>query len=259
MGLKSETGEKGAAPVKSAARALEVLEFLAARGGVPARLTDVAQSLGAPRSSVHALMRTLTEAGWVRTDVSGAFYALGVRCLLVGTSILDSDPYVRVARPILSDLRDRLGETVHLARIDEGNIVYLATFESPREVRPFTRVGRAMPAHCTSLGKALLAVRQEVPREPLVALTPHTVTDLSALKEELSRIATQGYALDDEENTLGISCVGVALRYTFPATDAISCSVPTSRMDDAHRATIIDALIEAVARIEQSAPVQGAM
>ena len=259
MGLKSENGQKNYTPVKSAARAIEILEILAARGGVPARLVDLAEELDAPRSSVHALIRTLCDVGWVRTDATGTVYTLGLRCLLVGTSILDSDPYVRVARPILSDLRDNLGETVHFGRIEQDKIVYLATFEGGKEIRPFTRVGRAMPTYCTSLGKALLAARGELPDPPLEPLTPQTITNIDTLKTELNEAHIQGFAFDHEENTPGISCVGVPLKYTNPISDAISCSVPVARMTAPYREKVTAALLEAAARIEQSAPVQGAI
>ena len=259
MGLKSENDQKRSMPVKSASRAIEILEILAARGGVPARLIDLAEELDAPRSSVHALVRTLGNMGWIRTDITGTTYTLGLRCLLIGTSILDSDPYVRVARPILSDLRDHLGETVHLGRIEQDEIVYLATFEGGKETRPFTRDGRAMPTHCTSLGKALLAARGELPNPPLEPLTPQTITNIDTLKAELNEARIQGFAFDREENTSGISCVGVPLKHTTPVSDAISCSVPVARMTTTHSDKITAALLDAAEKIEQSAPVQGAI
>lgn len=243
--------------VKSAVRALQILEALADRGGVPARLSDLADALAAPRSSVHALLRTLEASGWVRTDPSGTLYALGVRPLLVGTTILDTDPYVRAVRPILAEVRDEIGETVHLARLDGQRVVYLATLEAESDRRRFTRVGRWLPAHATSLGKALLAERHELPAEPLAALTPHTITDVEELAVELDRTRARGYSIDDEENTLGLRCVGLPLRYTAPVVDAVSASVPIARMDAARIPVVAAALAEARDRIERSAPVQG--
>src|SRR6185436_6128450 len=95
---------------------------------------------------------------------------------------------------------------------------------------PFTRVGRRLPAHSTSLGKALLAthsdeqVRKMLP-ETLASLTEHTITDREQLIEELRQVREQGIAVDREENTLGLRCFGVAIPYRTPARDAISCSV----------------------------------
>ncbi|UNX55598.1 IclR family transcriptional regulator [Georgenia sp. TF02-10] len=255
--LAAVPGDAPSSAVKSAARTLQLLELLADRGGVPARLAELADELGAPRSSVHALLRTLSGSGWVRTDPTGTLYAIGLRCLLVGTSILDSDPYLRVARPVLAALRDRLGETVHLARLDGDRVVYLTTHESGREPRRIARVGRGLPAHATSLGKALLAERGDAPAGPLAAVTHRTITAPADLTTELERTRRRGYAIDNEENTPGLCCLGVALRYTRPVLDAISCSVPVDRMTEAREAEVAAALLEARAQIEESAPVQG--
>lgn len=243
--------------VKSAGRALQVLEALAARGGVPARLSDIAADLDAPRSSVHALLRTLTASGWVRTDPSGTLYTLGLRCLLVGTTILDTDPYLRAARPVLGDLRNDLRETVHLARLDGDRVVYLTTYDSGRELGRPARVGRWLPAFCTSLGKAILAERGDRPAGPFEALTDNTLTDPAAVAADLDVTARRGYAIDDEENTPGLRCVGVALRYTSPVVDALSCSVPAERMTPARVVEVAEALLAARERIEDSAPVPG--
>jgi DNA-binding IclR family transcriptional regulator len=253
----AEVVDPRSSAVKSAARTLRLLEVLADRGGVPARLAELADELGAPRSSVHALLRTLSASGWVRTDPTGMLYAIGLRSLLVGTSILDSDPYLRVARPVLTALRDRIGETVHLARLDGDRVVYLTTQESGREPRRIARVGRWLPAHSTSLGKALLAERGEVPVGPLAAVTRRTLTSPDLLAADLQRTRERGYAVDDEENTEGLRCLGVALRYAHPVVDAISCSVPVGRMSPEREPEIVDALLAARAQIEESAPVQG--
>jgi DNA-binding IclR family transcriptional regulator len=230
---------------------------LAERNGQPARLSDIAAELGAPRSSVHALLRTLTDANWVKTDPSGTFYSLGLRSLLVGASFIEADPYARVVRPVLADLRDELRETVHMARLDADRVIYLITHESGHESRKFSRIGRFLPAHATSLGKAVLAERGETPSGPFAKLTPHTLTTAKALAADLRQTRERGYATDAEEGTAGIRCVGVALRYTTPTMDAISCSLPTSRMTPAREQEVAAALLRARDQIEESAPLPG--
>ena len=91
--------------VKSAVRTVELLEYLAARHDDPARLREISDALDMPRSSAHALLRTLVAQGWVRSDASGTLYGIGIRALLVGTSYLDSDPYLPLITPFLDDLR----------------------------------------------------------------------------------------------------------------------------------------------------------
>lgn len=233
--------------VKSAVRTVELLEYLAARHDEPARLREISDALGMPRSSAHALLRTLVSQGWVRSDNSGTLYGIGIRALLVGTSYLDGDPYLPLITPFLDDLRAQLDETFHLARLDGADIVYLATRESKQYLRTANRVGRRLPAYATSLGKALLAERfgadrdQHVPAE-LKSLTPKTITDRATLDRELDDVRVRGYAGDDEENTTGLRCFAVPLRYCKPAQDAISASVPVDRLTPQRERDLIDAL-----------------
>ncbi|MBI3224971.1 MAG: IclR family transcriptional regulator [Mycolicibacterium cosmeticum] len=233
--------------VKSAARTVELLEYLADRQDQPARIRDVSAALDMPRSSAHALLRTLIAQGWVRCDDSGTLYSIGVRALLVGTSYLDTDPYLPSITPFLDELRGIWDETFHLGRLDGCDIVYLATRESRQYQRTTNRVGRRLPAHATALGKVLLAERvgaerdSHVPAE-LVALTPRTVTDRAELEEALELARVRGYATDDEENTSGVRCFAVPLRYSRPAQDAISVSVPIARLTPERQAELIESL-----------------
>jgi DNA-binding IclR family transcriptional regulator len=233
--------------VKSAVRTVELLEFLADRHDRPARIREICAALDMPRSSAHALLRTLVEAGWVRSDASGTLYGIGIRALLVGTSYLDSDPYLPLITPFLDELRADLDETFHLGRLDGTDVVYLATRESKQYVRVANRVGRRLPAYATALGKALLADRFGTDRDAhvphvLEPLTPRTITDRDVLDTTLAEVMVRGYAADDQENTEGVRCFAVTLRYTVPAQDAISASVPLARLTPAREAQIVEAL-----------------
>ncbi|MFE9254453.1 IclR family transcriptional regulator [Streptomyces sp. NPDC006879] len=245
--------DSSAAPVKSAVRTVELLEWFAARPGLHS-LADVQQGVGYPKSSLYMLLRTLVDLGWVETDSPGTRYGIGVRALLVGTSYIDGDEVVTAARPTLDRLSDDTTETIHLARLDGSSVVYLATRQSQHYLRPFTRVGRRLPVHSTALGKALLAthtdteVRALLPRR-LEPVTAHTLTDREQLIEELALVREQGYAIDREENTLGLSCFGVAIPYRTPARDAVSCSVPVARLTPGHEETIKEALFDARDRL----------
>jgi DNA-binding IclR family transcriptional regulator len=233
--------------VKSAVRTVELLEYLAARQDRPARIREISAALDMPRSSAHALLRTLMAQGWVRSDDSGTLYGIGIRALLVGTSYLDSDPYLPMITPFLDDLRQELDETFHLGRLDGLDVVYLATRESRQYHRAASRVGRRLPAHATALGKALLADRfgadrdRHVPNQ-LQAITANTTTDRALLEEQLETARIRGYATDDEENTPGLRCFAVALGYTRPAQDAISASVPLARLTPDRERLIVEAL-----------------
>jgi IclR family transcriptional regulator, acetate operon repressor len=245
----------GTGPVKSALRTVELLEFFSSHRGLHS-LSALQQSLGYPKSSLYMLLRTLADLGWVETDPTGTLYGIGLRALLVGTSYLDGDHILSAARDTLDWLSETTNETVHLARLDGTDVVYLATRESQHYLRPISRVGRRLPAYATSLGKALLAerpddeVRELLPAR-LVGLTPHTLTEHDGLAADLALTRSRGYAVDHEENVLGLRCFGVAVRYQRPARDAISCSVPLARLTAGREEQIVSALLAARERLER--------
>ncbi len=245
--------ESAGGPVKSAVRTVELLEYFAGSPGMHA-LTAVQEAVGYPKSSLYMLLRTLVELGWVETDATGTRYGIGVRALLVGASYIDGDETVAAARPALDRLSDDTTETVHLARLDGTSVVTLATRRARHHLRPSTRVGRRLPVHSTALGKVLLAglgddrVRALLP-ETLPPYTPHTITDRERLVEELAAVRELGYAVDREENTLGLRCLAVTVPSRSPARDALSCSVPAARLTPAHEQRIRDALLDARDRL----------
>lgn len=222
--------------VKSAERTVRILEALAASDD---RLTfaELQDRTGYPRSSLHALIRTLRELKWVESDDGGTRFGVGPHALLSGTAYLDRDPALPYVYKALEDLRTELGHTVHYARRDGDAVIYLASRESTVEVRRIYRVGRKLPAHVTALGQALLAeltadeVTATLP-PTLVAHTPASIVDLSTLNSELDRVRQRGWAFEREQGTPGIACVACTVGYRIPATDAISCSMPVEVATD---------------------------
>ncbi|MFG1943515.1 IclR family transcriptional regulator [Nonomuraea sp. NPDC048826] len=231
--------------VKSAERTVRILETLAAS---PHTLTlaELQQRTGFPRSSLHALMRTLVELNWVETDAARSAFGIGPHALLTGTAYLDKDPALPYAQATLEDLREETGQTAHFARRDEAHVLYLATRESRDAHHIIPRVGRRLPAHVTALGQVLIAqltddeVKALLP-DPLQAITEHTITDLGKLTAELDQVRTRGWAYEREQGTSGVACVAVPVDYRIPATDAISCSMPADLPPDR-----IERVIEAV-------------
>jgi DNA-binding IclR family transcriptional regulator len=242
-------------PVKSAERTVKILETLAAS---PTRLTlsELQERMGYPRSSLHALVRTLRELKWVEADETGSAFGVGPHALLSGTAYLDRDPALRFAYETLEDLRTETGYTIHYARRDDGHVLYLASRESRDSVRLVSRVGRRLPVHVTALGQALLAdlTRAEVddllPAD-LEALTPDTITERPALHAELDVVRKRGWAFERGQGTEGVACVAAAVGYRIPATDAVSCSMPAHLATDEHLTKVADAVLrhtEALAR-----------
>jgi DNA-binding IclR family transcriptional regulator len=248
--------EPGVTPsgVKSSLRTLEILELLGSTGERNT-VAGIARELGIPKSSLHGLLRTMASRGWLETDSSGTLYGLGLRALLTGTAYVESDDIVLLTQTALDDLAAVTGETVHLGRLDGPNIVYLAKRESQHTLRLYSAVGRRLPAHATALGKTLLA--QLSPEEvderltwPLEPLTEHTITDRAQLHKELEAIRDRGYSTDLGENSLGIQCTAVSLSPVGSSLNALSCSVPDSRVTDDVQARVRKALIQAKAQTD---------
>jgi DNA-binding IclR family transcriptional regulator len=233
--------------VKSADRTLELLEALA---DAPRRqsLAELVQALDIPKSSLHGLLRTMVARGWVATDETGTRFGLGLRALRLGASYVDSDDVVLRLQPVLDRLAAAFGETIHLGRLDGPSVVYLAKRESTHPLRLFSAVGRRLPAHATALGKALLATRDTravdaLLVDPLARLTARTLTRRRDLHADLALTRRRGYAVDREENAEGIACFAVAIG-PAPAVDAVSVSVPLTRVRSETESRVTAALLD---------------
>ena len=244
-------------PVKSADRTLQILETLASRPSGMS-LTELQRHLGIPKSSLHGLLRTLTQRQWVEMDTTGAHFGIGLRALTVSAAYAAKDDVVESAQPIIDWLSTELGETVHLGRLDGDHIIYLSKRESRHPLRMYSAVGRRLPAHTTALGKALLARRtdsqvDEILPDPLPALTANTLVKREQLFKDLAVIRERGYAFDNEENAEGICCFAVALLAGFPPLDAISLSIPTARLSPELQRDIVQLLQQAQSRFTTQA------
>lgn len=242
-------------PVKSADRTLDVLEALAAAG--PLSRTDLAARLGIPRSSLHGILHTMEHRGWLEMDAGRATYRLGMRSLIVGAAFVDEDLVVARTSPILDELAAATGETVHLGRLVGAEILYMAKRESVHPLRMFSAVGRRLPAHATALGKALLAQRTDdevlsVLPATIEPITANTLRTPAAVLRSLDAVRTSGYAIDNEEATIGLRCFAVALPFRSPAADAISVSIPIARLDPTVEDDVVARLQGVVARLQRA-------
>lgn len=219
--------------MQSVGRAFRVLELLADAGGV-ATLTSLADESALPLSSIHRVMGTLVELGYVRR-APGRRYALAPRLIRLGEA---SAAGIGVwARPLLRRLADELDESANVAMLDGAEIVYVDQASSRRSIRMFTEPGRRVPPHCTAVGKAMMArmpepeVRAILERTGMPSSTAATITDPDRFVAELEQVRRRGYALDDGEQEEGIRCVATAVPLDAPRL-AISFSGPTGRISD---------------------------
>jgi IclR family transcriptional regulator, acetate operon repressor len=217
--------------VQSIERALDILERMADAGG-EVTLTELVRRTGLPMPTIHRLMRTLVDRGYVRQEPSRR-YALAPRLIRLGES---ASRLLNVwVRPHLESLVDALGETANMALLDGDQVVYVAQAPSRHSMRTFTEVGRHVLPHCTGVGKALLAqldpaaAREIVTRTGMPAQTPRTITDPARLLRELAQVRRRGYAMDTGEQEIGVQCIAVPVP-DAPALTAISISGPEARL-----------------------------
>ncbi|WP_020577211.1 IclR family transcriptional regulator [Actinopolymorpha alba] len=244
---------KGA--VKSAERTLAILELLTSRED-PLTFTEIAQTLHYPRSSLHGLLRTLVERGWAEFDPTQRSFALGIRTLEAGNAYTRALGLVERALPHMEQVRDNIDETVQLAVLNGLHNVYVAKVDGRQTLTLASEVGRRLPAYATGVGKVLLAGlgQAELDRRlgdfQLTAITSHTITDKARLRAHLQNVRRRGFAVDNEEYTIGIRCVAVPIfDYSRQVVAALSISVPAIRFTPAHRERAHRLLVEAAYRL----------
>jgi DNA-binding IclR family transcriptional regulator len=176
----------------------------------------VSRQLGIPKSSARNILLTLQARGYV--DFSNDGYSLGVRTFELGALFLARTKLHAVALPRMEVLAREIGETCHLAILDGFEVVFIDKVESPNSLRYASRIGGRAPAYATAVGKALLSTQSDATVEALARasglcrFTEHTITAVPALLDELSQVRQAGYAVDNEEESLGFRCVGAPIR-----------------------------------------------
>ncbi|WP_268961274.1 IclR family transcriptional regulator [Nonomuraea cypriaca] len=234
--------------VKSAGRALEVIELLTRR---PRGLsfTEICEELELPKSSGHGLLATMVRRGFLRLDDAGRRYTLGIRVWEAGQAYLWAIDLERAAKPIMEAIRDDLNEVVQLAVLDGTDNVYVAKVDPDQALVLASRVGARIPAHTTALGKVLLAgleeaeLRRRFEGREFVRFTRTTIASLADLEVELAGVRRGGHAIDQGEYTAGVFCVGVPVRdHNGGVRAGMSVSVPEVRLTPALRRRMLHAL-----------------
>ncbi|MGV9802818.1 IclR family transcriptional regulator [Mycobacterium sp. NPDC003449] len=217
--------------VQSIERGFELLEIMASVGG-PIGVSELSDRCGLPIPTIHRLIRTLLNSGYVR-QLQNRRYALGPRLIRLGESA--TQQFGRSSRTHLAELVEKIGETANMAVLDVNMAVYVAQVPSAHTMRMFTEVGRRVYLHCTGVGKALLmqmpddAVRELLNRAGMPSFTETTITDADAMIAELARSRERGYAIDEAEQEIGVRCFSVPVPKT-PSLTAISISGPGGRV-----------------------------
>jgi DNA-binding IclR family transcriptional regulator len=197
----------------------------------PGRLTlaQLVRRTGLPRSSAHRMLERLVQLRWLRR--SGRDYELGMRLVELGSLAVNQDRLVRAARPLLGELHRATGLVVHLAVLDGSDVVYLEKVGDRMAAAIPTRVGGRQPAHCTAVGKAILAYCDEDAAVDLQARkTRYSIFSGSQLAVELAKVRAHGVAFEREESLLGFGCVAAPIGSPGEAVAAVSVCGPMNRM-----------------------------
>ena len=241
--------------VESVLRALNILEFLAQQGG-SSRVTDIAQAIGCSKNTAFRLLQTLRERGFIR-QADDASYELTYKLLHLGESVLRNSDLHEVARPYLQEFVEQFGETINLGILDGIEVVYVARVLGTLPYHTSSTIGSRDKAHSTALGKAILAFSPQatvssVLAAGLPAQTQHTITSPERLLAELSATAARGYSIDNQENVLGIICVGAPIfDRRSDVVGAISTSALHVRLTDDRIPVVAEKLISTAAVISQ--------
>lgn len=237
--------------VQSVDRALDVLETLAS-AEAPLGVGEVARAVDLPQGTVHRLLRSLEQRGYVHQDATRK-YSIGTAALRLGDAAQRS--LARAARPYLAELVELSGESANLAVLEGNDVVYVAQSPSPHSLRMFTEVGRHVTPHSTAVGKVLLAAlpperaRAILGRTGLAGHTPHTLTALDDLLAELDRTRRRGFGVDEEEQEVGVRCVAVPVHQHGVVVAALSLSGPSGRFGGAVAPGLVEAMGEVARRL----------
>lgn len=250
--LPSKEYMRASGQVQSLSRALKIMNALSyqAQG---MSLSEVAHEVGLPTSTAHRLLTTLQNERFVRFDPERSTWLVGMQAFRVGSAFLRSRDVAATARPFMRRLMEQSGETVNLAIADRGEIVFLAQVECNKVMRAITGPGGRTMMHCSGVGKALLAFGRSAEVEKHLKLidfrreTSSTVTSIEGLRKDLAATLARGYAVDNEENAIGLRCVaGPVFDEHGDAIAGLSVSGPAARIPES-RIPALGAAVAAVA------------
>jgi IclR family transcriptional regulator, acetate operon repressor len=225
--------------VRSVERALLLLEHLSATGGI--NLSQLARDTQLSVSTCHRLLTTLQGRGFVRYDRTSWQWLVGPRALAVGAAFADARDLVGLARPIMVRAARESGQVVNLGVTSGGDIAFLHRIDPGAPRTPCGPIVASIPVHCSSIGKAILAglhereVRDLIVTRGLASRTAKSITQAKQLFADLRHCEKRGFAIDDEENTVGLRCVAAPIFDEFcrPAA-AVSIAAAADRLDSEH-------------------------
>lgn len=246
-----------ATTVQSIVRALRILEALSEQSAVS--LTELSRSLGLHKSTIHRLLNTLQGEGYVRQNPLTDRYSLGWKILGLASGLSAHLDIRQYALPVMQRLMTETQETIHLGTLGDDEVICLESVVSGQPNAIGSMAGKHTHAHVSSMGKVILAyspeedVRAFLARRGLPRLTARTITDQASFAAELWRIRSDHYALNDEEEALGIRCVAAPIwDHRGQPVAALSVAAPSARLDPVRVRALSKQLIERAEEISRA-------
>ncbi len=222
--------------VQSLSRAFALLEAVA-ESDTGFGLSQLANRMGLAPSTVHRLLNAMRQMGYVECDQNTGGWSVGLKAFNVGNAYLRKRDFALQARPFMKKLVAELGETVNMAILDRTNVVFIAQVECAEVMRIAVPIGTRGPLHASAVGKVLLSALPDdeifeiLGDRSLAALTEKTHVTVDGLMRELGEVRKTGYAIDEQEQSLGMRCIAAAIYDEYnEAIAAISISGPTVRL-----------------------------
>ena len=231
------SGDKRGGGVQSLARAFSILEEVArSRDGI--NLADLSRKVGLHNSTTFHLVKTMVSLGYVRQIKDDKRYRIGRPLFALAANALDEIEMVSLATPVLEDLSRETGESGHFAVPMGDSVVVIARTAGPGAFQLTERVGVVRPAHCTALGKVILAAFKPeqldvfLKRVELAPVTPNSITDAAALRKNIEDVRQSGIAFDDGEFNPEVRCIAVPVKdFTGQIMGAVGISGPIWRLN----------------------------
>jgi DNA-binding IclR family transcriptional regulator len=235
-------------------RALTILEMLAkSKRGLA--ISEIVRNLQLPKSTAHTILITLERRGYLHRNEQTHRYLFGLKFFSLANMVLSASELRDQAAPMLRSLMGACGLTVHLAILDQRDVVLVDKVDSPGLIKLATWIGKRMDPHCTGVGKALIAYLPESELDLLITehrLPRHneeTIVSVRKLKAQLTEIRRLGYALDDEEDEVGLRCIGCPV---FDGAGKVVAAVSVAGTVSQITAENLSALVDKVKRTASS-------
>lgn len=250
--------------VPAVSRALDILElFLEGDGTLSA--PDITRKLQLPRTTVHELVTTLASRSYlVSVPEQPGRYRLGVRAYQLGSRYAEQLDVAAEGQHVARSVAETCGETVHVAVLEDADVIYIAKVDSTHAVRMVSAAGRRLPAHCTAVGKMLLAslpareLDGRLPAEELPGMTPNSLTSVAELRAALDGIRERGVAVEQQESNPDVSCVAAPVRdRSGRVVAALSISVPMIRWSAERQEELGELAVQGAGQLSERLGYQG--